>query len=389
MNKIYFQGLAEIRALAAIFVIFHHLELYKHRDGISSLYDTPFNYFISQLGKNGVYIFFVLSGFLITYLLLTEKEAKKKIDIKKFYLRRILRIWPLYYLIVAISFTIIPFLAHNFDSFQEETHYYSRILLLTESPYITLLLFLLFLPNLALSMRPAVVGASQSWSVGVEEQFYLVWPHLINRIKKKKILISLFIVICFIPQIVKLMGYINPTIEYYLSYLIKLIPIHYMSIGAIGGFFLFYFKDKSQKVFMNKYLFYLNTILIFLLLSSDYKIPLRGLIFGFVIMFEILFIIQSNFKFNLRSKYLEQIGDISYGVYMYHPLMMYIFFTFWNSIYPIENIVLYNICIYGSIIASTLIISKFSFQYFEGWFIALKNRKFTIISSGKTISNKT
>ncbi len=79
MNKVYFKGLAEIRALAALWGIFHHLELYKHRGEISSLYDTPFNYFISHLGKNGVYIFFVLSGFLITYLLLTEKKSKEKL----------------------------------------------------------------------------------------------------------------------------------------------------------------------------------------------------------------------------------------------------------------------------------------------------------------------
>ena len=209
MNRVYFKGLAEIRALAALFVIFHHLELYKHRNAISSLYDTPVNYFISHLGKNGVYIFFILSGFLITYLLLTEKKLNKKIDIKKFYFRRVLRIWPLYYLIVIISFTIIPFLALNFETFQSETHYYNRILHLKESPYITLLLFLLFLPNLALSLRPAVVGAAQSWSVGVEEQFYLIWPHFINRIKKKKILVTLFVIICFIPQIVKSTKYIK------------------------------------------------------------------------------------------------------------------------------------------------------------------------------------
>ena len=90
MNRVYFKGLAEIRALAALFVIFHHLELYKHRNAISSLYDTPVNYFISHLGKNGVYIFFILSGFLITYLLLTEKKLNKKIDIRNLVLEELI-----------------------------------------------------------------------------------------------------------------------------------------------------------------------------------------------------------------------------------------------------------------------------------------------------------
>jgi peptidoglycan/LPS O-acetylase OafA/YrhL len=389
MNKVYFKGLSEIRAIAALFVLFHHLELYKHRDFISSIYDTPLKYFISHLGKNGVYIFFVLSGFLITYLLLTEKKTKKKIDIKKFYFRRILRIWPLYYLIVLISFTIIPFLALNFETFQEEAHYYSLILFLQDSPLLTLLLFLLFLPNLALSLRPAVVGASQSWSVGVEEQFYVIWPHLINRVEKKNILITLFVTICFLPQISKLTFYINPTLEIYLSRIIKLVPIHFMSVGAIGAFFIFYFKDEIQKILMNKYLFFLNTISLFIFMSCDFKLPLRGLVFGFIIIFEILFIVQPHFKFNLRSKYLEKVGDISYGVYMYHPLVMYISFSFWNTIYPIENVILYNICIYSCVITSTLILSKLSFLLYEKPFIKLKNKKFTIIHSGKTISNKT
>jgi peptidoglycan/LPS O-acetylase OafA/YrhL len=97
LNKIYFKGLNEIRAIAALAVLFHHVELYKYRGNIFSLYNTPLNPFIKSLGKNGVYLFFVLSGFLITYLLLTEKSVFNKIDIKKFYIRRMLRIWPLYY----------------------------------------------------------------------------------------------------------------------------------------------------------------------------------------------------------------------------------------------------------------------------------------------------
>jgi peptidoglycan/LPS O-acetylase OafA/YrhL len=63
MNRVFFNGLTEIRAIAALFVLFHHIELYKFRDGLPSLYDTPLSYFISHLGENGVIIFFVLSGF--------------------------------------------------------------------------------------------------------------------------------------------------------------------------------------------------------------------------------------------------------------------------------------------------------------------------------------
>ena len=57
---------------------------------------------------DGVSIFFVLSGFLITYLLLTEKEKFKTISVKRFYIRRILRIWPLYYLVVILALYVFP-----------------------------------------------------------------------------------------------------------------------------------------------------------------------------------------------------------------------------------------------------------------------------------------
>ena len=58
---------------------------------------------ISILGRLGVVLFFVLSGFLISYLLFVEKKVTKTISVKKFYIRRILRIWPLYFLIILLA----------------------------------------------------------------------------------------------------------------------------------------------------------------------------------------------------------------------------------------------------------------------------------------------
>ena len=388
MKKIYFKGLTELRAVAALFVLFHHIELYKYRDGAASLYDTALFDLIKYLGKNGVYIFFVLSGFLITYLLLSEKQINGKIEIKKFYFRRILRIWPLYYLIVFISFLIIPLLAENFTAFQNETHYFNRIQLLLQSPYATLVMFLLFLPNFALAFRPAVVGAAQSWSVGVEEQFYLLWPHIINRVTKKYSLLLVFTIICFLPQIAELIAHIyKPVGEKFIT-LIGLIPIHFMAVGGIGAFVLFKNPTIIKKFFSNPYYFALNTLALLFLLVVRLHIPLRDLLFGSIVMIQILFIIQSGFRVNLRNRYLERIGDISYGVYMYHPLMMYFCFAFWNSLFPVENMLAYNIAIYTSITLSTLVISRISFRYFESRFLALKNKKFSIIKTGKSLSKK-
>jgi peptidoglycan/LPS O-acetylase OafA/YrhL len=383
MKRIYFDGLTEIRAIAALFVLFHHIELYKFRDGLPSLYDTQLNHFISHLGENGVTIFFVLSGFLITYLLLTEKGLKQAINIKSFYLRRILRIWPLYYLIVLLSFTVIPLLANNITAFQNETHYYNKVLQLQESPYATLILFLLFLPNFALVLKPAVAGAAQSWSVGVEEQFYIVWPHVINRINSKVILIICFVLICLLPQWTKAVSFISPNLGTKVNFVIEIIPIHIMAIGGIGAFCLYYYKEALGKLLKSTPLFVLNTLLFISFLFVDIEFSAREFFFGCVIIAEILFVIQTHFQLNLRQKQLEKIGEISYGVYMYHPLMMYICFSIWNTVVPIQNGLLYNVCIYTSIVFSTLVISKCSFKFFESKFIAVKNNKFSVIESGK------
>jgi peptidoglycan/LPS O-acetylase OafA/YrhL len=113
-NKIYLPGLNGIRAIAALSVILAHSE--KFLASVSSK-----NYF-GNFGGYGVTIFFTLSGFLITYLMLKEIEKEIFIDIKKFYIRRILRIWPLYFLIAPrlkdyIVFANIGHLLSSYDGY--------------------------------------------------------------------------------------------------------------------------------------------------------------------------------------------------------------------------------------------------------------------------------
>jgi len=88
-------------------VIVHHIEQFKEKFG----YDNHLFYtrFIRLIGPLSVFSFFVvLSGFLITSLLLVEKERTNTINIKSFYMRRVLRIWPLYYLTVILGLFVLP-----------------------------------------------------------------------------------------------------------------------------------------------------------------------------------------------------------------------------------------------------------------------------------------
>lgn len=161
----YFPNLNGLRFIAAALVIIHHIELNKKSYNILTLeYLSDFFY----LGKLGVVLFFVLSGFLITYLLLLEEEKNNSISIKNFYIKRVLRIWPLYFLILILGVLILP----NFNFFQVEGVDY---ILLWQNITIILLLGVFFLPTLALLIFPDVTSRiGHLWSIGTEELFYLI-----------------------------------------------------------------------------------------------------------------------------------------------------------------------------------------------------------------------
>ena len=90
--RVYFPNLNALRFAAALMVIVYHLERLKMRYGLPN---RAVKSVIETLGPLGVVLFFVLSGFLITYLLLVEVRGTGTVNVRDFYLRRILRIWPL------------------------------------------------------------------------------------------------------------------------------------------------------------------------------------------------------------------------------------------------------------------------------------------------------
>eukprot|EP01037_Dinobryon_pediforme_P011462 gene11462-11552_t len=140
---------------AAAIVSFYHTDMMLH-------------------GDIAVIFFFVLSGFLITFLLLNEKDQTGKISVKKFYLKRIFRIWPLYFLMIGLSigyFNTSDFFQHQ--AIPNYTKLYEHIGLYA-------LLFLLIAPNMVTLGVPSIGYANPTWSIGVEEQFYLIWPWIIR-----------------------------------------------------------------------------------------------------------------------------------------------------------------------------------------------------------------
>lgn len=147
-----------IRGAAILMVIFHHVHLAYRPTG---RFDCGFW---------GVQIFFMLSGFLITTLLLREREATGNIRLGHFYIRRTLRIFPVYYLVLGLYCALVYGLEQDVQEAQE----FWRNL-----PY-----FLTYTYNLVIPSRHDRVIFFLAWSLAVEEQFYLVWPWLVKYLRE-------------------------------------------------------------------------------------------------------------------------------------------------------------------------------------------------------------
>lgn len=365
-KKVFFHGLNELRALAAIAVIFHHIEFYKYRLNTNSVYDLGhyFKLFISTLGKNGVLLFFVLSGFLITYLLLEEKQRAGHISIRKFYWRRVLRIWPLYVVVLLIGFLILPSLFDAFPEFFKGQSFYN--LRIEELEYgNNFLLHLFFMSNIALIIFGPVAGAAHSWSVSAEEQFYIIWPWIIKYCIKY--LLWVFLLIIFGASFCKFM-FPNSII----SNLFNLSYIDFMATGALFAYLFRNYKHKLTNLLEHKIV--VGLILLSLVLHLVFRLP--GI--GKAMTFGALITMCIYYKFNFKP--LDYIGKLSYGMYMYHPAIMYLSFSGINHL-QLDNLYLYNIAIYGLTFTLSLLVSYLSYHYFELFFLKMKS-KFSTVRSG-------
>lgn len=368
-NKIYFPGLNALRFFAAFAVLLSHINLIMSAFGIG--HNLP--KIIPELGSLGVYFFFSLSGFLITYLLLYEDQKNKHISIKKFYLRRILRIWPLYYLILIIGFFILPlfnqidisYLKSNFSNF----YFYD------------LVLYLLILPNAAFAFFTATPHIGQAWSIGVEEQFYIIWPWFFRNKKSilKKIIFAFLLIIVLKTAFLLLYKSCSPSfILAGLKNLIAMSKFENMLIGGAFAILLFEGRDKYLKFIYSPITYYSSIILIPILVYSPDFIQ-DGIHIIYAILFSIIILnILSKTSSNsfLENKIINYLGTISYGIYMYHLFIIAISCFLLKTCLHIENFFLnYLIILFFSTLL-TILISHLSYKYFESYFLKLKEKKY-------------
>lgn len=293
-----------MRGISILLVILAHMDL------LARIPNTPF--VVNHLwplfsGETGVMIFFVLSGFLITSILIHEKRKTGKINIRNFFIRRILRLLPplvLFYgaiiLIASMEWIPIP----------------------TESILYAIFYSYNFVPN-----QFYVYELGHIWSLSVEEQFYFTWPFLMIILSRFRSYI-IFITVILILSIIAIYSY--PTISAFDNYksmrffIPAIMPI---MIGCLGALIMFnlnsateFVKRKSSVIFaIGLSLFCIPIILTELLLPMCQFFQSVGVI---LLIWWISLNQKSGLVRLLEFKPLNYIGLISYGLYIFQGLFL-------------------------------------------------------------------
>jgi len=342
----HYNELDGVRAIAVIMVMFYHF--FQDINTSNEILVTLKK--ISLFGKTGVSLFFVLSGFLITRILLNTK--KNNSYFKSFYIRRILRIFPLYYFFLILYYFVLPLLPERFfASFSEQIWYW------------------VFLQNFALTFDWKSIGPNHYWSLSVEEHFYLFWPLIIYYFPVKKIkwgIISLC-VISFLTRIILIKNNIEES-QFTLARFDEL---------AIGSFLaVLELENKltsNKKKFLLAFAIFLIPLIFisfrngnYSLFDSSTRYLVLGLVYGSFIGIVISLNTQNWLKNLLKTNFMRFTGKISFGLYVYHPICFMLIVQYLK----ISNLALNFFLSFGF----AYIISILSYNLLEKRFLKLKDQ---------------
>ena len=370
-------GLDGLRFISITFVVLLHLFTFKSNFG----YDTFYYPILETIGGvYGVQFFFIISGFLLTYLLLKEVQQKGAINLKAFYLRRVLRIWPAYYLLVVIALLLV--LKLPFFRVPGITDAY-----ISNHPDKSNLFYLLFLPHIAPYQNSTAPFVHHTYTIGIEEQFYLLWGALFFFFRKH--IASIFI---FILVTILLMNIIHETLFEYASardgtshliilikkalFYVKYSKISTFTIGSLFGYA--YFKEKNWVQYFRQKVVQVFVYLV-IILSIIFNVQVPYFHYEYVGLSIACLILIATFKQEsviiYNSRWLSYLGKISYGIYLFHIFAIFFAIKLLQDIFqlPIDNLwQLILLCFL------TLSISVFlgwlSYTYFEKFFLKLKYR---------------
>lgn len=350
-SKKHFHTFDAFRFFSFLLVFLHHVPIPE----------SSFMHFFANSGGIGVGFFFVLSGFLITYILLNEKLAEQRISLKNFFIRRILRIWPLFYAMILFAF-LTPYILEFFHFSSSEKGYNPNWLVSMS-----------FLENYKMMFTndfPNISPLRVMWSLCVEEHFYVIWGILFFFLPLKKIpyLIGFSILIANITRIIYYKFDIE-TLDVFSN-------IDYFALGAIPAYIFLVRAEILNKISQIsttlKQLFLLSTLIILFILSNiqlgifSILIPT---ILGALFSIMILFTLSNTNSIQISDNFLfSRLGKYTYGLYLYHVIII-------NLLLQTIHFLPFEISWFAFVTISlllTIIISLLSYHLFEKQFLKLK-----------------
>ena len=350
-NRIF--GLDLMRAAAIIMVLCSHvLWIYPTTTGsVISL--------IHWFGYLGVELFFVLSGFLISYILIFEKKANKTINLKNFLAKRILKIWPLFYAMLLFAF-LTPFILKLFQlSFSNEGY---------EPNWLLSVLFLENYNIMLTNNSPNVSPLRVMWSLCIEEHFYIIWGFLFSIIPLNKIkyLIIISIVLASVCRV--FYSYFD------LPFLDLFTNIDYFAFGAIPAYVLSFKKEQLILIEKLSYSFKIIICLLTIIaifgfsnLNFEWLKFVKPIMYGILFATILSFVITEQNSLKIKDTlWISKLGIYTYGLYLYHTIIINLFIKLNRTLEL--NWVLISIISF----MLTVFVSVLSYHIFEKQFLKLK-----------------
>jgi peptidoglycan/LPS O-acetylase OafA/YrhL len=332
---------------------------------------------ILTAGAFGVPIFFLLSSFLIVELLLREREQTGDIHIKSFYVRRILRIWPLYF---AVFWALI-YLGYFLPDIATKDHH-------------AWLAFTFFAGNWYIMRHGWIAGPIDPlWSIAVEEQFYIAIP-LLTKLGGRKLLAVVSAVLLMISYLTSVhyacLVYSGESGQWVNSWF----QFQFFAAGAVLAIVLHGRVPRwpislRAAAFLGAALLWLCAVMGLGVKSYDAHTSVAGGLLGWLMVLAgsiIFFLATLGIPDRFVPGWLTYLGRISFGLYMFHSLIFHLVFDIGHRWLQGFGAALHLsselIAALGTVLVLliTIAVAGFSYRFFEKPFLKLKER-FTFVRS--------
>jgi peptidoglycan/LPS O-acetylase OafA/YrhL len=350
-----------LRGISNIVVVLVHVEYIRSFFGYVNHYANPAVYHVGRICVSG---FFVLSGFLITRNLLKIKNEPDSLG-KKFgiyYLKRILRIFPMYYTIIFLSMYVLPHihaLRYNIPAgiidartvLPEVSHYY----------------YFLF-PQVPLSHRIVLPFAEPTWSIGIEELFYVVVPLLLFLLPVKK---NWLLVAAAISVIIKVWYRSTLGESHFTDPTFALMIYCRFECILMGCYAAFLYHEKAplyQKLTRSHALLATALVPVFLAFMK-----LESYLYihtSICLAILILYVSKGQFRF-LENKFLIFMGKLSFSIYLTHELAIVFFLNLKGMATANKHS---SIFLYACVLVTAIGLAYLFYKTIEEPFVKLKDK---------------